>query len=257
MHTIVFGGTGRLGRAISAALEERGQTVTRLGRPSGARHEAATLPMAEVTVEASVAGAVATNVEAALDAGIRRFVLATSGWEADRARVETALSAHSATAIIAPNLSLGAALFLRLSEIAAGWYGALPGFDPFLLEWHRRGKADRPSGTAREIARRVMEQRPGTTTDLEVVSIRAGASPGMHVLGFDAAGETVELRLTARDRSAYAAGALAAIDWLLGPHAVPGIHPFDVVVDALVAPAARAAPAAPATAAPSLVGSAA
>ena len=36
----------------------------------------------------------------------------------------------------------------------------------------------------------------------------------MHLVGFDAAGETVELRLTARDRSAYAAGVLAAADWL-------------------------------------------
>ena len=36
----------------------------------------------------------------------------------------------------------------------------------------------------------------------------------MHLVGFDAAGETVELRLTARDRSAYAAGILAAADWL-------------------------------------------
>ena len=43
---------------------------------------------------------------------------------------------------------------------------------------------------------------------LEVVALRAGASPGMHVVGFDAPGESIELRITARDRSAYVAGAL-------------------------------------------------
>jgi 4-hydroxy-tetrahydrodipicolinate reductase len=83
--------------------------------------------------------------------------------------------------------------------------------------------------------------RLGALDDLEVVSIRAGASPGMHLVGFDAAGETVELRLTARDRSAYAAGILAAADWLTRAPRAPGIHPFDPVVDELLARPAIAA----------------
>ena len=74
-----------------------------------------------------------------------------------------------------------------------------------------------------------------TTDDLEVVSIRAGVSPGMHMVGFDATGETVELRLTARDRSAYAIGILTAADWLTRAPRMPGIHAFDPVVDALLA----------------------
>jgi dihydrodipicolinate reductase len=64
----------------------------------------------------------------------------------------------------------------------------------------------------------------------------------MHLVGFDSAGETVELRLTARDRSAYAAGILAASDWLRREPRAPGIHAFDDVVDALL----TAAPVAPA-----------
>jgi dihydrodipicolinate reductase len=66
----------------------------------------------------------------------------------------------------------------------------------------------------------------------------------MHVVGFDAPGETVELRLTARDRSAYTAGILAASDWLVREPRAPGFHPFDSVVDELLA----ATPAAPAAA---------
>ena len=57
----------------------------------------------------------------------------------------------------------------------------------------------------------------------------------MHLVGFDAAGETVELRLTARDRSAYAAGILAAADWLTGRPRPAGLHPFDPIVDELLA----------------------
>ena len=78
---------------------------------------------------------------------------------------------------------------------------------------------------------------PAEPDALEVAVVRAGASPGMHVVGFDAPGETMELRLTARDRSVYAAGALAAADWLCRASRRPGIHEFDEVVDDLLASA--------------------
>ena len=111
-----------------------------------------------------------------------------------------------------------------------------------LLEWHRRSKRDRPSGTARELVRRIASASP-SQQELEVAVIRAGASPGMHLVGFDSPGETIELRLTARDRSAYAAGALAAADWLSRSARSPGIHQFDEVVDELLAAPALAATA--------------
>ena len=120
-----------------------------------------------------------------------------------------------------------------------------------------RGRAVRTARGVRSVPRRVApgrqarpavghragprppDRRPAirgldTADDLEVVSIRAGASPGMHLVGFDAAGETVELRLTARDRSAYAVGILAAADWLTRRPGA-GHPPFDPVVDALLA----------------------
>jgi 4-hydroxy-tetrahydrodipicolinate reductase len=56
----------------------------------------------------------------------------------------------------------------------------------------------------------------------------------MHAVGWDAAGETLEIRHTARDRSAYAAGAVAAARWLTAERREPGIHPFDAVVDGLL-----------------------
>ena len=63
----------------------------------------------------------------------------------------------------------------------------------------------------------------------------------MHLVGFDAAGETVELRLTARDRSAYATGILAAGDWLGRTPRAAGPPPVRAVVDDLLASPALAA----------------
>ena len=193
-------------------------------------------------IEASRADAVRDNVAAAVVAGCRRFVIATTGWESQRDGVESDLRAHGAAAVAAPNLSLGAAVFFRLVERASVLFGLVDGFEPYVLEWHRRSKRDRPSGTAKELVRRI-EAGFRSQGDLDIAVLRAGSSPGMHLVGFDARGETIELRLTARDRSAYAAGALAAADWLARTSRPAGIHPFDTVVEELLAAPALAATA--------------
>jgi 4-hydroxy-tetrahydrodipicolinate reductase len=236
MQTIVLG-DGHLGWAIAAAAAERGERTPLMGRPPFDRHDPAALEGADLVIDASRGDAVRANVETAIEAGVRRLVIATTGWGPDRDRVDRALRDADASAVVSANFSLGVALFARLVETAAELFGAVAGFEPFLVEWHRRAKADRPSGTALDLAGRLIARHPGLATadDLEIVSIRAGASPGMHLVGFDAVGETVELRLTARDRTPYAAGVLAAADWLRRATRAPGIHPFDPVVDELVA----------------------
>lgn len=236
MTKITILGAGRLGRAIEAAHLERGDDPPRvLGRPPGGRHDPGVLADADVVIDASGGASVAPNVEDALAAGCRRFILAATGWDAERETVRQWIRTAGAVAVVAPNLSLGAAAFLRLTERAARLLAPLGTFDPYVVEWHRRGKRDRPSGTAREIVR-------GLGGEVEVASVRAGASPGMHLVGFDSPGETIELRLTARDRSAYGAGALAAVDWLVREPRHPGLHPFDAVVaDLLTLPLAATA----------------
>lgn len=253
MDSIILG-DGGLGRAIAAALTERGDRVLVLGRPPAGVHDPDALRGAEVAFEASRGEAVAGNVDAIVRAGIRRLVIGTTAWHAARSDVEAILVGGGAAAVAAPNLSLGVALFGRLVDAAVALYGNVPAFDPYVVEWHRRGKADRPSGTARALAARIVAAHPrlvrvvetpsagpSASDALEVVGIRAGANPGSHLVGFDAPGETIELRCTARDRTAYAAGALAAADWLRSARRPPGLHSFDAVVDDLLLPEAAMA----------------
>jgi 4-hydroxy-tetrahydrodipicolinate reductase len=235
MTTITILGDGALGRAIASALDARGDTVRMLGRPAGGQHRREDLSVGDVVVDASRGDAVCANVDAALAAGCRSFVIATSGWHAGADDVGAALRRAGAAAVVAPNLALGAAIFLRLVDEAARLAGAIGGFEPSVVEWHRRSKADRPSGTAREIVRRLGAR---LTIDVdEVAVVRSGQMPGMHTVALDGASETIELRLTARNRSGYAAGALAAIDWLRAEPRSAGFHPFDEVVDERLAAA--------------------
>jgi 4-hydroxy-tetrahydrodipicolinate reductase len=262
MNAIILG-SGGFGRAIAAALIARGEPEPRvLGRPAGGRHDSGDIagPFPEDAAEAAVVfdasrgDAVPGNVAAALAAGRRRFVIGTTVWDEARPAVDRMLREHGATAVAASNLSLGVALFGRLVDRAVELFGPVEAFDPYIVEWHRRTKVDRPSGTAKELSRRILAAHPRKTRladprrdgppepdELDVAVIRAGGNPGSHLVGFDGMGESVELRIVARDRSAYALGALAAADWLGSAPRSPGIHAFDEVVDDFLGRTARQA----------------
>jgi 4-hydroxy-tetrahydrodipicolinate reductase len=71
---------------------------------------------------------------------------------------------------------------------------------------------DAPSGTALQLQTALRGR--GYDRPIDVASSRAGAVPGTHTVGFDAAGETLTLTHTARDRSGFARGALQAAQWV-------------------------------------------
>jgi 4-hydroxy-tetrahydrodipicolinate reductase len=249
MQSIVAG-DGAMGRAVAGALAGRGTPpLAILGLPdSPAGHSAERFGGAEVVFDFTVGDAVVGNVRAAISGGVRSFVIGTTNWASDRDAVEAALLQGGAAAVASASFSLGVMLFARLVEDAARLFGPFAEYDPYLVEWHRRTKADRPSGTALELSRRLIAAHPRKTRiarpmavgapapeELDVAVIRAGAAPGMHLVGFDAPGESLEMRLTARDRSAYAAGAITAAEWLLAERRSPGFHSFDAVVDSIIA----------------------
>ena len=81
-------------------------------------------------------------------------------------------------------------------------------------EAHHAAKKDAPSGTAILLAQAM--ERAGFPRPIDMSSTRAGFIPGTHTIGFDGPAETITLRHTARDRTAFARGALVAAKWIRG-----------------------------------------
>jgi 4-hydroxy-tetrahydrodipicolinate reductase len=240
-------GAGNMGRAIRAALEDRGdEVVAMVGRSTAPVPAAAALGRIDVAFEFSHASTLLRHVELATATGCRSIVIGTTGWAAADelgSALRRHLDATGARVVAAPTFSLAAVLFGQLAEQAARLFGQFPEYDPWILEQHRRAKADRPSGTAMAIAERLLPRLPAKRSArlaegpgapdpdvLEVAAIRAGSHPGMHTVGFDGPGEALELRITARDRSAYVAGALLAADSLLADADRRGITDFEGLI---------------------------
>src|SRR3989338_3856432 len=102
-------------------------------------------------------------------------------------------------------------------------------YDVFVHEFHHSQKADSPSGTAVMIGKIIIEsikrknkvvteelKRKIEPNELHISSTRGGSIPGTHIVGFDSAADTIELKHTARNRSGFALGAVMAAEWLDG-----------------------------------------
>jgi 4-hydroxy-tetrahydrodipicolinate reductase len=207
-------GTGRMGRAVRQLAGERGWPVAvEVGGAENRDGRALTaerLAGAEVVVEFTTPEAAPANALACARAGVP-VVVGTTGWLAERERVEAGVREAGGALFWAPNFSLGVNVFWRVAERAAALVAALPGFDAHVVETHHAAKRDAPSGTAIELERRVAAAlgRP-----VPVTSVRVGAVPGTHELLLDGAYETLRVEHVARDRRVFAEGALLAAAWL-------------------------------------------
>jgi len=108
-----------------------------------------------------------------------------------------------------------------------------PAYEPGIVERHHSAKKDAPSGTAKLLAAEVAAQRGGAT--VPIVSLRHGGQPGEHAIIFEGPDEAIEIIHRARSRALFAAGAIAAAEWLVLARP-PGPVSFDDFLDAALMP---------------------
>jgi 4-hydroxy-tetrahydrodipicolinate reductase len=160
----------------------------------------------------------------------KRLVLGTTGLSPQQlARVSAA--AGDIAIVMAPNMSIGVSLCLKLLETAAQVLG--DEVDIEVIEAHHRHKVDAPSGTALRMGEVVAEAlgrdlpdcavygRQGHTGERDhrtigFATIRAGDIVGEHTVLFAGPGERVEITHKASSRMTFARGALRAASWVMG-----------------------------------------
>ena len=167
----------------------------------------------DVAVDFSLPDAVQTNVPALARHGIN-IVIGTTGWQADEATIRRAVAEAGIGVVAAPNFSTGVVLFEAMVAYAAKLFAGQEEFGAFLHEAHHAAKKDAPSGTAL-LLKHAMEEA-GFSRAIDVSSTRAGSIPGTHTVGFDGPAEAILLSHAARDRTAFARGALMAANWIKG-----------------------------------------
>lgn len=263
LQIAVLGVSGRMGRALLTAIDEAPGTV--LGGATASAHSrwlgkdaseagggakrnvlieadpAVALRNVQVAIDFTLPEATAANLAACVAAKCPLVIGTTGHPEAVRAQI--AAAAQSIPIVLAPNMSLGVNLLLKLVELAAAKLDA--DYDIEVFEAHHRNKKDAPSGTALALGAAAADGREVKLADVTEHSrhgntgarkrgaigfsvFRGGDVVGDHTVTFAGIGERIELTHRASDRLAFARGAVKAAQWLAGRE--PGLYSMQDVL---------------------------
>ena len=233
----VAGALGRMGRTVSALVEARedADLVARFDRadatdPSLVDIDTA-LAAAQVVIDFSTGAASAALAQRCAARGGPALVIGSTGFDAAQLATVTAAGAKIPV-LRAGNFSLGVNMLMGLVAQATR---ALPpeAFDIEVFEAHHKRKVDAPSGTAlmlgeaaaggRGVAldKVAVRARDGITGERRTGEIgfsvlRGGGIVGEHSVVFAGEDEILTISHSARDRSLFGRGAVAAALWLAG-----------------------------------------
>jgi 4-hydroxy-tetrahydrodipicolinate reductase len=159
-----------------------------------------------------------------------KAVIGTTGFT-DAQKAEIAEIAQDIAIVMAPNMSVGVNVTLKLLQMAA--QALSTGYDIEIIEAHHRHKVDAPSGTALKMGEVIAEaigsdlkecavyERYGHTGERDpstigFSTIRGGDIVGDHTVLFAGIGERIEVTHKSSSRSTYAQGSLRAARFLAG-----------------------------------------
>lgn len=163
------------------------------------------------------------------DKGVAAVIGTTGFTEAQKTQI--AVFAQSIPIVMAPNMSVGVNVTLKLLEMAAKALST--GYDIEIIEAHHRHKVDAPSGTAlkmgeviadalgRDLKDCAVYAREGVTgerdpSSIGFATIRGGDIVGDHTVLFAGIGERIEISHKSSSRTTYAQGSLRAARFLAG-----------------------------------------
>jgi 4-hydroxy-tetrahydrodipicolinate reductase len=153
-----------------------------------------------------------------------KVVIGTTGFT-DEQKIEIAEHSRHIAITMAPNMSVGVNVVLKLLDTAARLLSE--GYDIEVIEAHHRHKVDAPSGTAlkmgevvaaalgRDLRECAVYGREGVTGErnpstIGFATIRGGDVVGDHTVLFAGIGERIEITHKSSSRATYAQGSLRA-----------------------------------------------
>ena len=187
------------------------------------------LQNAQVLIDFTRPEGTMAHLKACRELGVQLVIGTTGFTEAQKA--EIAAAAQDIAIVMAPNMSVGVNVTLKLLAMAAK---AMPtGYDIEIIEAHHRHKVDAPSGTAlkmgeviadalgRDLKDCAVYAREGVTgerdpSSIGFATIRGGDIVGDHTVLFAGTGERIEITHKSSSRVTYAQGALRAVRFLGG-----------------------------------------
>jgi 4-hydroxy-tetrahydrodipicolinate reductase len=196
----VAGAAGRMGQTVCAAIDGAEDTeLTGRADPALGTSVTDVLDAADVLVDFTIPATAVENARKAVAAGVH-VVIGTTGF--DPAELSTATGANI---FIAPNFAIGAVLMMQFAAQAAEHLARAE-----IIELHRDGKLDKPSGTAARTAALMHAAAPEKPAP-PIHSVRLPGLVAHQEVILGDVGQTLTIRHDSLDRTSFMPGVLLAV----------------------------------------------
>ena len=131
--------------------------------------------------------------------------------------------------IYGSNFSLGVNIFFELNTYLAKMMAQFSQYSTSIQEIHHTQKLDAPSGTAITLAESIINNSDYSSwaldeaknaDELVINAERIPNVPGTHIITYQSAVETIEIKHEAHNREGFALGAVVAAEWIFGKKGV-------------------------------------
>jgi 4-hydroxy-tetrahydrodipicolinate reductase len=223
-------GYGKMGKAIEAiAMEQGHEIVLRINSKNNADLNPDNLKKADIAIEFTHPGSAVANIRKCIENGLP-VVCGTTGWLQYMDEVVSFCKEHDGALLVASNFSIGVNIFFEINRILAKLMAKRKEYDVSVEETHHTQKKDAPSGTAISIAEDILreigskskwvKENSGNKEELMITSKRVDPAPGTHIVTYDSAIDSIEIKHTAHNRTGFATGAVMAAAFLAGKKGV-------------------------------------
>ena len=205
MNIAVYGAKGRVGSKVTDLAKKRGHTVIPIDIKSENSQNNAEV---DVVIDFSVATA---TEDVCNFCRVHRCALVsgvTGRDEEQQQQIERL--AEELSVVCKANFSVGVDMLHRICEIVAR---ELADWDCEIVEIHRKGKLDAPSGTAKSLAATVAKHR--SFKRVTTHALRLGSNFGRHEIVFATQGESLTLTHQAESVDIFALGAIIQAEKLV------------------------------------------
>lgn len=204
MNLTVFGAHGRLGKRVVEIAQKRGHSVWQIDK----NYSENQLDKVDAVINFATAEGIEDVVEFCRKHRCP-LVTGTTGLTAKQQGLIDEL-AKTATVVQKANFAIGIDMLYRLCDIVSRELH----WDCVVVETHRRGKKDAPSGTARSL-QNMISKNLGSFKSVETHSLRLGDNAGRHEVTFANGGESLTLTHQAYSADIFALGAVKEAESLM------------------------------------------
>ncbi len=219
-------GYGKMGREVERTARERNHEISLIIDISNTPDlTEKNLSAVDVAIDFSTPDSAYQNILTCFQTNTP-IVCGTTGWLDKFDKVKNMCKEKGHAFFYASNFSLGVNIFFNLNKYLARIMNNFNEYDCSVEEIHHIHKLDAPSGTAITLSRDLIDlidrksrwelNQASDNESIKITAIREDEVPGTHIIAYDSAVDSIEIKHVSKNRKGLALGAVLAAEFLCG-----------------------------------------